>query len=121
MLAVMEGVFAHTYQAAMQASAWSNIPILNEWRRQFPKQDPIQMHEKLWTTRLTCPGGGSYVWNDDWATYESTIYGHPGQPKAGPLAPKPLADATAVNLGLTFERNGLRAKGTLYRKGATNR
>ena len=50
----------------------------------FPDQDPVKVHERLWHTTLVCPGGGKYVWNDQWKTMESTVYGHPGQPKEGP-------------------------------------
>jgi hypothetical protein len=100
----------------IQFSSWGNIPILNEWHRLFPDQDPVAVHEQLWGVRLVCPGGGQYVWNEEWQTMESTIYGHPGAPTHGPsLLRKPLSDFTFGNFGLTFEDGGLRAKGTLYR------
>src|SRR5204862_1691328 len=49
--------------AAMQLRSWSNIPILNEWKRLFPTEDPVKIHERLWHTRLICPAGGQYVGN----------------------------------------------------------
>src|SRR5262249_35442056 len=58
---------------SLQLRSWSNIPILNEWKRLFPKEDPVKVHERLWHTRLICPGGGQYVWNDEWKTMESTV------------------------------------------------
>ena len=70
----------------MQTRAWSNLPILNEWKRRYPDQDPVALHEEFWQTRLICPGGGQYVWNDDWQTMESTVYGCPAAPQEGPLA-----------------------------------
>jgi hypothetical protein len=62
----------------------SNLPILNEWKRRYPAQDPVKLHEQFWHTTLVCPGGGRYVWNQQWQTMESTVYGHPAQPKPGP-------------------------------------
>jgi hypothetical protein len=104
-----------TYQAQMQRLAWSNLPILNEWKRRYPDRDPVALHEQFWQTRLVCPGGGKYVWNDPWQTMESTVYGHPGQPKTGPALPPVLAEFLHANFGLTFEAEGLRARVELDR------
>jgi hypothetical protein len=98
------------YEAAMQSRSWANLPILNEWKRRYPDKDPIELHRRYWQIRLVCPGGGKYVWNDQWQTMESTVYGHPGQPKAGPeVAPALLAFRRGA-FGLTFENQGLRAR-----------
>ena len=103
------------YQAMMQARAWGNLPILNEWKRRYAEHDPIVLHERLWQARLVCPGGGQYVWNDRWQTFESTVYGHPGEPKAGPAVPPALAAFASGNIGLTFEHQGLRVQMDLDR------
>ena len=100
---------------ALQALSWGNLPILNEWRRRWPDRDPVKMHEEFWHMRLVCPGGGDYVWNDEWQTMESTVYGHPGQPKRGP-ANVALADVVGGNFGLTFEDQGLRARAVIDRR-----
>lgn len=102
----------------LQARSWSNLPILNEWHRRYPGRDPVKLHEDFWKTRLVCPGGGEYVWNERWQTMESTAYGHPGEPKAGPASTLPLGNVTAGNFGLTFEKQGLRAKAILDRDAA---
>jgi hypothetical protein len=102
---------------AMQLRSWSNLPILNEWKRLFPKEDPVKVHERLWHITLICPGGGKYVWNDQWHTMESTVYGHPGQPKAGPKAAPLLDQFQSANFGLTFEEQGLRARLELVHEG----
>ena len=100
----------------LQARSWGNLYILNEWKRLFPAADPVDVHRRLWGTRLTCPGGGSYAWNEEWQTMESTSYGHPGQPKAGPgLLRPPLSELVSGNFGLTFEDDGLRARALLRR------
>ena len=43
------------FQRLMQVRAWSNLPILNEWKRLFPDQDPVSLHERLWNTKLLSP------------------------------------------------------------------
>lgn len=110
------GLFGGDYQAQMQVRAWENLPILNEWKRRYPDIDPVELHARFWQTRLTCPGGGQYVWNDQWQTMESTVYGHPGQPKPGPNRPAFIESLVGANLGLTFEEQGLRARAVLNRK-----
>jgi hypothetical protein len=40
---------------------------------------------------------------------ESTVYGHPGEPLDGPPLPGALRKISALNAGLTFEDDGLRA------------
>ncbi|UCD75442.1 MAG: hypothetical protein JSV91_00700 [Phycisphaerales bacterium] len=106
---LVEIMFSENHQRMMQRSAWSNIPILNEWKRRYPDRHPVLFHEMFWQRRLLCPGGGSYRWNEQWRTMESTIYGHPAQPKLGPPLPAALANIISANSGLTFEENGLRA------------
>jgi len=101
------------YQRLLQQRSWDNLPILNEWKRRFPSEDPVTFHAQHWHTTLVCPGGGEYVWNDQWQTMESTAYGSPGHPKAGPTAP-PLAEMFQfLNTGVTFEDQGLRARAIL--------
>lgn len=100
----------------MQARSFGNLPILNEWHRLFPGDDPVATHEHLWHVRLLCPGGGKYRWNEEWQTMESTVYGHPGVPLAGPsILRPPLSEFSFGNFGLTFADGGLRARATLAR------
>ena len=112
----LELLFRESYQSRQQILAWSNLPILTEWKRLFPDQDPVKVHEQFWQTKLVCPGGGSYVWNEKWHTMESTVYGHPGEPKPGPQQIAALANLTGANLGLSFEDQGLSAKVVLDRQ-----
>ncbi len=98
------------YQQAMQRRAWLNLDILNEWRRRYPEFDPVNLHERLWNIRLTCPGGGKYVWNRDYQTFESTVYGCPAAPRSGPGVPEQLLSVKSGDFGLTFENRGLRAR-----------
>jgi hypothetical protein len=104
------------YQQTMQIRAWGNLPILNEWKRRFPDRDPVAVHQQVWQVELVCPGGGKYVWNEKWQTMESTVYGHPGEPKQGPPAPPVLSSFRDGNFGLTFEEQGLRARVILRRQ-----
>jgi hypothetical protein len=110
---VLLKVLSDSYQENQQRLAWNNLPILNEWKRLYPDRDPVKLHEQVWGVNLICPGGGDYVWNESWHTMESTVFGHPGQPKTNPAGPLP--GVTGVNLGLTFENDGLSAKGVVER------
>ena len=104
-----ETIFRDEYEAVMQVRSWANIPILNEWKRRYPDRKPAKLHQTFWQTKLRCPGGGQYVWNPEFQTMESTVYGHPGDPKPGPASPEALRRTTFLNFGLTFENQGLRA------------
>jgi hypothetical protein len=114
----LELLFRETYQSRQQLLAWNNLPILNEWKCLWPEQDPVKVHEQFWQTKLVCPGGGSYVWNEKWHTMESTVYGHPGEPKPGPQKIQALANITGANLGISFEEQGLSAMAALEREAA---
>jgi hypothetical protein len=108
------------FDERLQQLAWANLPALNEWKRRYPDQDPVKVHERLWQTRLLDPAGGAYVWNERFQTMESTTFGHPGAPKAGPKLPPQLTDVARAAMGVTFEDQGLRARATLeYKPPAT--
>jgi hypothetical protein len=51
---------------------------------------------------------------------ESTAYGSPLLPKAGPDVPLPISTLSAASFGLTFEPNGLRARTEIERKPASH-
>ena len=106
----LSNMFHDEYRTLARTRAWSNLPILNHWRRRFPAQDALAVHGRFWQSRLLCPGGGKYVWNDQWQTYESTVFGHPGEPKPGPAAPPQLFQYARARFGVTFEHDGLRAR-----------
>jgi hypothetical protein len=104
----------------VQNLAWRNLPILNEYKRLYPDQDPVLLHEKLWGIRLVDPAGGQYIWNETWDTMESSIYGSPCQPKEGPAESYLPEAVRAGNFGLTFEDNGLRAAAVIERAAPKN-
>jgi hypothetical protein len=106
------------HRRRLRDRSWSNLPILNEWKRRFPAEDPVELHERIWGVRLLCPGGGSYVWNAACRTMESTAYGHPGHPRAGPAEPLKVEALRSAALGVTFEAQGLRARAELERSTA---
>ena len=103
-------------QTAMQMLSWGNLPILNQWKRLYPDLDPVEVHERIWKIRLVCPGGGKYVWNEKYQTMESTVYGHPGEPKVGPTDSPVLNEFSSGAFGLTFENQGLRARVSLEKE-----
>ena len=115
-LAFFESYFGDDYEQMMQRRAWANLPALNEWKRRYPKRDPVRMHREHWGIELRCPGGGKYVWSEAWQTMASTEYGHPGAPKSGPKFPAVVRQIGSANFGLTFEHKGLRARMELQRQ-----
>ena len=110
---VLSDVAENDWQTLMQGQAWDNLPILNEWKRRYPQEDPVAVHERLWGVRLVCPGGGDYQWNEKLQTMESTLYGRPDAPKRGPELPPFFKRLSGADAALTFEPNGLRVQVTL--------
>jgi hypothetical protein len=96
--------------------SWNNLPILNEWKLNLGKDDALAYHTKTWHVLLTCPGGGEYVWNEKFQTYESTVFGHPGEPKTPKDPASLLKGFKRLDLGLTFEHDGLRARGAAWKR-----
>jgi hypothetical protein len=115
---IWQRVFEHNFAADPQVRSWNNLHVLNEWKRRFPDQDPVALHEKFWNVRLTCPGGGEYIWNPNWRTMQSTAFGHPGEPKRERLKQSRLEQVRSLNFGVTFENQGLRAKAVIAREAA---
>jgi hypothetical protein len=104
------------YQQSMQQLCWANLSILNIWHERYPQQDPLVLHQQFWQRRLVCPGGGEYRWNEELQTMESTVYGCPAVPRAGPGLPAAINSIKSASFGLTFEENGLRTTLQLEKK-----
>jgi hypothetical protein len=100
-------------QRITQSQAWKNIPILNEWKRRYPNQDPTKLEEQLWGTRLLDPAAGQYIWNEKYQTMESPTYGQPASPKDGPTEINNWTELKKAAFGLTFEDQGVRARAQL--------
>ena len=98
----------------LQRKSWNNLHALNEWRIVLNKKDPLTCHQKVWQTDLLCPGGGRYVWNDKFKTYESTVFGHPANAKS-PKTISIFGNWSKVDFGINFENDGLRVKAELER------
>lgn len=92
-----------------QKRSWANLPILNEWKRRFPDKDPVAFHRQQTQRFLRCPGGGVYRWNAEWNTMESSVFGHPMQPKSPYLAASWTQQIQTILTGFTFEMQGLRS------------
>lgn len=93
-----------------QFASWKNLPILNHWKRTYPDRDPVEVHFQVFGTRLACPSGGKYVWNEELDSLESTAVGHPARPRVPRLDAPFLSSVQSASLGLTFELGGLRAQ-----------
>jgi hypothetical protein len=115
---LLQTAFGNEYHQQMQLRSWSNLAILNEWHARYPGEDPVALHERFWQSKLLCPGGGEYRWNETWHTMESSAYGHPGEPLQAASLPGLLQSLVGANFGQTFEENGLRARVELTRRPA---
>jgi len=114
-LDVIGGLWGTPLGDGLQRAAWSALPILNEWHRRFPNEDPVALHERLWGVHLTTPADGTFAWNDALQTMEASDYGSPAAPKTGPRWPTALANFPRAEFGLSFEGEGLRARVELER------
>lgn len=112
---ILQGLFGDNINRVFERRSWGNLAILNEWKRMYPKENPVDLHLCLWKTKLVCPGGGQYVWNEEYQTMESTIFGHPGKPREVWKPPQSLFEYSDADFGLTFEGDGLRARTVLQR------
>ncbi len=114
--AVIQTLVSENYNNVLRRRAWGNIMILNEWRRRYDQDNPVDFHQRFWQTKLVCPGGGDYVWNEKFKTMESTIFGSPARPRLKKKMSTPLTQIKEAEFGLTFEDDGLRARADLTRK-----
>ena len=96
----------------MQRLSWGNLTILNEWKRRYPDQDPVEVHRTFWQRRLLCPGGGEYVWNEVTQQMESSVFGSRSNPKMPTQTPVPklLRELKSGEFGVSFEDGGVRAR-----------
>lgn len=115
----LDGKAARTANAWWQAgyieqvrrASYDNLPILNEWRRRYPDRDPVEVHARITGQKLTCPAGGEYVWDLAALTMQSTAVGHPDAPRTADVKVPWLQQLESLSLGLSFELDGLRARG----------
>ncbi|MBT5378316.1 MAG: hypothetical protein HN675_14935 [Opitutae bacterium] len=104
-------------QTTLQWRSWNNLHILNEWRRHHGIENALKFHQRNWNTLLVCPGGGNYQWNEEFKTYESSIFGHPARPRnPDTLKTSPFSGLNEISFGLTFEEDGMRAKTEILSK-----
>lgn len=97
----------------MRETSWAALPVLNEWKRRHPQQDPVALHRQHFAAGIRCPGGRGYQWNAAAMTMESTTFGHPAAPRADDPPDSPLAKYPAMRASLEFEDGGLRARASM--------
>ncbi len=100
----------------MSRIAWSNLPVLNYLRSRYPDRDPAKLYEAIFGELIEEPAGGTYEWNDNTQTYESTLYGHHLAPQAGPGIAPVLTPADKLQTSLSFQDGGLRVEMKLMRQ-----
>ncbi len=115
MIRLLDGWTGPTLDATRAASSWRNLYVLNEWKRLFPTDDPVAVHERFFHQRIVCPGGGDYVWNERDRTMESTAYGSPWHPQDDATAPSLIDLVESADVTVQFEEDGVRARLMLRR------
>lgn len=109
-VALLATLFGDDLGREAQQRTYENLPILNEWRRLFPDEDPVEVHRRILGQELRCAAGGTFVWDEEWRTMSSTALGHPAARKPAPNLPPELLEFDRIDAGLTFELDGLRAR-----------
>jgi hypothetical protein len=113
---MLQSVIADQTFDQLRERSFSNLAILNEWKRRYPDMDPVAVHRKVWMTRLLCPAGGTYRWDPKRSSMVSTVFGHPfDESKQRLIAPIALQRMRNLSAGITFEHGGLRARVDLNR------
>lgn len=112
----LEAISLERYSRLVRDQSWSNLPLLNEWRREFPDQDPLEIQKRIWGEKLTCPGEGQYRWDEKTSAYISTAYGNPVQPRVPMGIPFPLRGIGRLEAGVSLDSGGIRAKVQLEKK-----
>jgi hypothetical protein len=121
-LTVFEALAGDEWTSELRRRSWSNLPILNEWKRLFPDLDPVLVHRRVFGEHLRCPTGSEYVWDEAWRTMSSPVCGSPAAPPddsgdSGTFAlPAPWRALVEAGFGLTFEDAGLRARAEARRE-----
>lgn len=114
-ISTLQSLTGENLVQTLQSRSWSNLHILNEWRREKSQQDAVGFHKAKWHTILTCPGGGTYQWNKKFQTYESTVFGCPAKPGKPENTQAFFSDLEHLSFGITFEDDGLRARTRILR------
>ncbi len=75
----------------------------------LPDVDPVAVYRKVFGVTVIDGGGGTFTWNKDWQTFESSAYGAPADQKIGPTIVDSIY-GLGGNFGVSFENSGLRGR-----------
>lgn len=112
----IEVLWQQYYKSELRDQTWRNFPILQEWKREFPDQDPFEFHQKYWHQKMLCAGGGDLVWDKTSGAPKSTVFGNPIKPRIPMSTPTPWRGFKSFDAGVTFDTGGVRGKMMLERK-----
>jgi hypothetical protein len=112
---VLERLLSTDVERSTQARSWSNLPILSEWKRRYPEQDPVEVHRRLWYTELKCPGGGGYAWNEERRIVRSSVFGDPAEPQEVERKTNPIEEILRLGAGASFEPSMVMMRAEMHR------
>lgn len=114
-MSFFESVGAENYEDRIRTRAAMALPILDEWKRLFPDEDPVAVHERFFHERIVSHDGGPFEFDATRGAMTSSRLGDLARPRRLE-APLPiLPGIEAVDLGIGFEHGGLRARGRIER------
>lgn len=91
------------------------LPILEEWKRLFPNEDPVAFHERVFHERLAGPVGEKLIVDPATGEIRSEKFGSPYQLTSAKLQIEALKDLRSVDFGLSFEHGGVRGRMSVQR------
>lgn len=114
-ISFFQSVGAEGYEDRIRTRAAMALPILNEWKRRFPDEDPVAFHERVFHERVVSLGGGEFEYDAARATMTSSRLGDLALPRRLETELSIFPGIESVDLGIGFEHGGLRARGRIER------
>jgi hypothetical protein len=102
-----------TLEERRRRLSWNALPVLNEWYKSKSAIDPVAFHEVRFASRVTCPGGLGYRWNEKDLTMESVAFGHPSSPRDEAKDVEILDRFKTLAMSASFEDGGMNLKVSL--------
>lgn len=91
------------------------LPILEEWKRLFPNEDPVAFHERVFHERICGPMGEKLVVDPASGEIHSEKFGSPYHPTSNGFELEALKSLRSADFGLSFEHGGVRGRIAIQR------
>jgi hypothetical protein len=109
-LKMLFALFDAELDLSEEVACFANLPVLEEWRRRAPDEDPATVHARHFAVRPVCPAGGRYEWDATLRALACTEHGHPTAARRRHAPPSALDGLAQLGAGVTFEQDGVRIR-----------